>query len=98
MLRTNTKLHQLLSKLKLLISWSHLYFTNVRTEPTEMVETKCLKAEVLRVSQKVRTVLVRYLLSGIRILVYPCTGCGTSKIYLCPKITGHQNLEFKIWN
>ena len=42
-----------------------------------------LKAEVLRVSQKVRTVLVRYLLPGIRILVYSCIGCGTSKIYLC---------------
>ena len=27
--------------------------------------------------------LVLYLLSGIRILVYSCTGCSTSKIYLC---------------
>ena len=42
-----------------------------------------LKAEILQVPQKVRAVLVRYLLFGIRILVYSCTGCGTSKIYLC---------------
>ena len=39
-------------------------------------------AERLQVPQKVRTVLVWYLLLGIRILVYSCTGCGTSKIYL----------------
>ena len=33
--------------------------------------------------QKIRAVLVLYLLSGICILVCSCTGCGTSKIYLC---------------
>ena len=43
------------------------------------------KAEVLLVPQKVRTMLVRYILSGIRILVYSCTGCAISKIYLCLK-------------
>ena len=41
-----------------------------------------LKAEALQVPQKVHAVLVYYLLSGIHILVYSCTGCGTSKIYL----------------
>ena len=48
-----------------------------------MVLSECLKTELLRVSQKARTVLVRYLLPGIRILVYCCTWWGTSKIYLC---------------
>ena len=48
-----------------------------------MVYTKYLKAEELWVSQKVETVLVRYLLSVIRILVYSWTGYSTSKIYLC---------------
>ena len=33
--------------------------------------------------KKKRTVLVWYFLSGIRILVCSCTGCGTSNIYLC---------------
>ena len=42
-----------------------------------------LKAEVLWVPQKVRTVLVRYLLSEISILIYSCNECGTSKIYSC---------------
>ena len=34
-------------------------------------------------NQKVPTMLVWYLLSGMRILVHSRTGCGTSKIYLC---------------
>ena len=42
-----------------------------------------LRAEALQVLQKVRAVLIRYLLQGIHILVYPCTEWGTSKIYLC---------------
>ena len=42
-----------------------------------------LKAEILEVPQKVRTVLVWYLLLEIHILVYSFTGCGTSKIYRC---------------
>ena len=48
-------------------------------------EPRYLKAEVLPVPQKVRTMLVQYILSGIRILVHSCTGCGTSTIYLCLK-------------
>ena len=51
--------------------------------PPKWSKPSYLKAEVLRVPQKVRTVLVWYLLLGICILVYSCTGCGTSKIYLC---------------
>ena len=42
-----------------------------------------LKADEFDLSQKVRTVLVWYLLLGIRILVYPCTECGTSIIHFC---------------
>ena len=44
-----------------------------------------LIAEVCWVTQKVQTVLVQYLLLGIRILVYSCRGCRTSKIYFCLK-------------
>ena len=40
-------------------------------------------AEAPQVPQQVRAVLIRYILSGIRIIVYSHTGCGTSKIYLC---------------
>ena len=42
-----------------------------------------LKVEAPLVPQKVRTVLVWYLLFGIPIIVYLHTGCDTSKIYLC---------------
>ena len=42
-----------------------------------------LKAEILQVPQKVRTMLILHLFWGIHILVYSCTGRGTSKIYLC---------------
>ena len=48
-----------------------------------MVWTKCLKVEAPLGPQKIRAVLVLYFLSGICILVCSCTGCGTSKIYLC---------------
>ena len=60
-----------------------MYFANFRTEPTEMVWTKVSQSWGLRVPQKVQTKLVQFLLSGICILVYSCTGCGTSKIFLC---------------
>ena len=46
-----------------------------------------LKAEALQILQKVRTMLVWYLLLGIRILVYSFTGCGTSKIIYVSKVT-----------
>ena len=46
------------------------------------------------VAQKIRAVLVLYLLSGIRILVCLCTGCGTSKFICVSKITGHH---FRGW-
>ena len=44
-----------------------------------------LKAVKLQLPQKVRTVLVWYLLLVTRILVYSSEVCGTSKIYLCLK-------------
>ena len=83
MLRTNTKPHQVIKHAKISYSIVSLVFCEFRTELTEMVETDCFKAEVFQVSQKVRTVLVRYLLSGIGIFIYPCTRYSTSKIYLC---------------
>ena len=46
------------------------------------------------VAQKIRAVLVLYLLSGIRILVCLYTGCGTSKFICVSKITGHH---FRGW-
>ena len=42
-----------------------------------------LKTKSIQVPQKVAAVLVKHLLLGICILVHFCTGCGTSKIYLC---------------
>ena len=80
MLRINAKPHphQLIKHAKIsyafLISYVFLTFT-------------CILQifEVLGVSQKVRNVLVLYLLSGIHILVYSCTRCSTLKIYLCLK-------------
>ena len=48
------------------------------------------KAEVLRVPQKVRIVLVRYFLLGIHILVYSCKGAVPQKFIYVSKITGHH--------
>ena len=76
MLRTTTKPHQLFKDAKII---SQIFILNL----PKWSKPRYLKAEVLRVPQKVWTVLLRYLLSGILILVYSCTGCGTSKIYLC---------------
>ena len=80
MLRTTTKPHQLIKPTKICYSVVLLVF---RKLSYQIYRNGLLKAEVLRLPQKVRTVLVRYLLLGIRILVYSCTGCSTSKIYLC---------------
>ena len=55
-------------------------------------KSRYLKAEALQVPQKVWTMLVWYYLLGIRILVYSCTGHGTSKIYLC---LGDNRSSFK---
>ena len=82
MLRTNAKPHQLIKHAKISCSIVSLAFCKLSYR-TYWNGPKYLKAEVLRLPQKARTVLVRYLLSGIRILVYSCTGCGMSKIYLC---------------
>ena len=83
MLRTNTIPHQIIKHAKISYSIVSLVFHKFSYRTYRNGPNQVLNAEVLQVSQKVRTVLVRYLLSGIRILVYSCTGCGTSKIYLC---------------
>ena len=84
MLRTNTKPHQFIKHAKISYSIVALVFRKLSYRIYwNGLNGGYLKAEVLQVPPKVRTVLVRYLLSGIRILVYSCTGCGTSKIYLC---------------
>ena len=50
-----------------------------------MVYTKYLKAEAPQLPKKVQTLLVWYFSLGIHIIVYSCTGYGTSQIYLCLK-------------
>ena len=82
MLRTNTKPRQLIRQAKISYSIVSLVFHKFSYRTYRNGPNQVLNAEVLQVSQKVRTVLVRYLLLGIRILVYSCTGCDTSKIYL----------------
>ena len=42
-----------------------------------------LKTEAPQLPQKVQTLLVWYFLLEICIIVYSCTGYGTSKVYLC---------------
>ena len=83
MLRTNTKPHQPINHAKISYSIASLVFQKYLYRTYRNGLNQVLKAEVFRVSQKVLTVLVLYLLSGSCILVYSCTGCGTSKIYLC---------------
>ena len=61
------------STLKFIIPSFRLYIANFHAVPTEMVQIEYIKAEALQVHQIVRTLLVWY----------SCTGCSTSKIYLC---------------
>ena len=42
-----------------------------------------VNTEALQVPQKIRTMIVWYLLLGIPILVYSSTRCGNSKIDFC---------------
>ena len=71
----------LLSRLKLLFRSltfiSQIFVRYLR----KWSKPKYLKAEALQVPQKIQTMLVWYHLYRIRILLYSCTGCGTSKIY-----------------
>ena len=83
MLRTNTKPRQLIRQAKISYSIVSLVFHKFSYRTYRNGPNEVLSAELLQVSQKVRTVLVRYLLLGIRILVYSCTGCRTSKMDLC---------------
>ena len=73
MLRTNTKPHQLIKHAKISNSRVSLVF--------RQFSYRTYWNGLNQVPQKIWTVLVWYLLSGIRILVYSSTGCG--KIYLC---------------
>ena len=73
MLRTDTKPHQLIKNTKISNSRVSLVF--------RQFSYRTYWNGLNRVPQKIWTVLVWYLLSGIRILVYSSTGCG--KIYLC---------------
>ena len=85
MLRTNTKPYQLIKHAEISYSIASLVFHKFSYRTYWNGLNQLPKAEVLRVPQKVQTMLVWYLLSGIQVLVYSCTGCGTSKIYLCHK-------------
>ena len=84
MLRTNTKPYQLIKHAKISYSIASLVFRkfSYRTYRNGL-NRGISKLKVLRASQKVQTVLVRYLLLGICILVHSCTGSGTWK-------TGHH--------
>ena len=89
MLRKDTKPRQLIKHANLFHSLTcilQIFVPNL----LKWSKPRYLKAEVLRVLQKVRNVLVRYLLSGICILGYSCTGCNTSKIYLCREDNSSQ--------
>ena len=84
-LRTNTKPHQLIKHIKISNQYSHLYFQIFVRYMPKRSKPRYLKVEPLQVPQEVRTMLVWYLLSGIRILVYSCTDCSTSKFYISLK-------------
>ena len=82
-MQTLTNLSSTLEFLIRFLIQSHLFSQIFMQYLTKWSKSIYLKAEALRIPQKVRTVLVWYLLLWIRILVYSCTGCGTSKMYLC---------------
>ena len=82
MTRTNTKPHQLIKHAKISYSTVSLVFLKFSYRTYQIGLNRVPKAEVLRVPQKVRTKLVQYFLSENHNLVYSCTGCGASKIYL----------------
>ena len=85
MLRTNAKLHQLIKHAEISYSIVSLVFHKFSYRTYWNGLNQVPKAEVLRVPQKVQNMLVWYLLSGIHVLVYSCTGCGNSKIHLSHK-------------
>ena len=75
MLRTNTNFQQLIKHDK--ISYSIVSFAFRKF----LYQT--YRNGLNRLPQMLQTVLVRYLLPEICILLFSYTGCGTSKIYLC---------------
>ena len=82
-LKTNTKPRHLIKYAKVPYSIASLVFRKSSYRTYQNGLNQMPQSWVIRVSQKIRTMLVLYLLSGICILVYSCRGCGTSKIYLC---------------
>ena len=79
MLRTNTKSHQFIKDAKI----SYSIFSLVFHKFSYQTYQNGLNQGISKLyEQKVRTMFVRYLLLEIHILVYSCTGCGTSKPYL----------------
>ena len=82
MLRTNTQPHQLIKHAKFSYSIVSLVFHKFSYRTYRNGLNRVPVAEVLRVSLKVRTLLVRIPV-GTCILVYSCTGSSTSKIDLC---------------
>ena len=75
MLRTNTNFQQLIKHAK--ISYSIVSFVFRKF----LYQT--YRNGLNRLPQMLQTVLVRYLLPEICILLFSYTGCSTSKIYLC---------------
>ena len=97
-LRTNTKPHQLIKHPHISYSIVSLAFRRFSCS-TYRIGLRYLKAEAFQVlTQNIQTMLVWYLLSGICISVYSCTGCSTSKIYLCLGDNRSSSCKFKIWN
>ena len=81
---TNAKPQQLINHTKIPYSVALLLFCKFSCVTSwNGLQPRYLNAEALQVPQKVRILLVWYLLSVICILVYSSTGCGTLKIYLC---------------
>ena len=86
MLRTNTKPNQLTKHAKISYSIASLVFRkflcrtyrNGLNRVPQSLGTTSTSKSMSRVSS-----IVCVSLFGIHILVYSCTGCGTSKIYLC---------------
>ena len=81
MLRTNAKPHELIKRAKFSYSIVSLVFHKCSYRAYQNGLNRVPKAEVLRVSLKVQTLLVRIPVRTC-ILIYYCTGCSTSKIYL----------------
>ena len=77
--KKNMKSQQPIKDTKISYSIASLVFRKFVFYLLKWSTPRYLKAQALQVPQKVRTVLVGYLLSGSHILVNSCTGSGISK-------------------